>query len=146
MTGTGRFALVLAALVVVLVGADSASACSCVPIEIEQALKRSDGAFNGRLLSVRPVEGTVDAKFRYRVGHVAKGPFRRGQVVTVWSANSDAVCGLTQGVGKLYGLFVQRAGERWTSGACAMVSPKRLRRATRDAAASACGYPQTQGG
>jgi hypothetical protein len=139
VTVASRCAIVLATLVVLLVGADGASACSCVPIKFEKALERSDGAFNGRLLSVRPVEGTVDAKFRYRVGHVAKGPFRRGQVVAVWSSNSDSICGLSQGVGKLYGLFVYRNGERWTSGSCAMVSPKRMRRATGAAGASACG-------
>jgi hypothetical protein len=134
-----RFALVLTALVVLIVGVESASACTCVPIDVERTLKRSDGAFNGRLLSVRQPEGTVDRRFRYRVGHVAKGPFRRGQVVTVWSLNSEAICGLPGGVGRVYGLFVRRADERWTSSLCLTISPKRMRRATPDAAASACG-------
>ena len=134
-----RCAIVVAALVVLLVGADSASACTCVPIDVDQALKRSDGAFNGRLLSVHQPEGTVDRKFRYRIGHVAKGPFRRGQVVTVWSLSSEAICGLPGDAGRVYGLFVRRDGERWTSSLCLTISPKRLRRATPDASASACG-------
>jgi hypothetical protein len=134
-----RCAIVVAVLVVLLAGADSARACTCVPIDVDRALKRSDGAFNGRLLSVRHPAGTVDTKFRYRIGHVAKGPFRRGQVVTVWSLNSEAICGLPGDVGRLYGLFVRRDGERWTSSLCLTISPKRLRRATPDAGASACG-------
>jgi hypothetical protein len=115
-----------------LIGSDSASACSCVPISPKKQLKGADGAFNGRLLSVKPAEGTTEAAFRYRVGVVAKGPFRRGRVVTVWSQNSDAVCGLIRGPGQVYGLFVSREEERWAGGLCAMTSPRAMRRLARD--------------
>ncbi len=134
-----RLVLGVAAVVAALLaGAESARACSCVPMSVKAHLEHSDGAFNGRLLSVRPVEGSVQTRFRYRVGVVLEGPFRRGQVVTVWSLNSDAACGLGQGVGTVYGLFVTRDGERWRSGACSTVAPKRIRRAAGAAGASAC--------
>ena len=136
---------VIAVVVVIgaLVGVESASACSCAPVPVSKHMKRADGAFNGRLLSVDPADGTPQAAFRYRVGHV-KGPFRRGRVVTVWSQNSDAACGLEQGIGDLYGLFVSRHQGRWVSGLCSTVSPKKMRRAARaaglgSAPGSACG-------
>jgi hypothetical protein len=112
---------------------DTAGACSCAFIPPEKLLKRADGAFNGRLLSVQPAGGTTEAAFRYRVGVVARGPFRRGRVVTVWSQNSDSVCGLTQGTGEIYGLFVSRDEGRWESGACSTTSPKAMHRLARDA-------------
>jgi hypothetical protein len=120
--------LVLAAM---LLGVESAAACSCQPIRPTKLLKHADAAFNGRLLSVRPKAGTPEAAFRYRIGVVAKGPFRRGQVVTLWSANSDAICGLTQGVGDLYGLFVSQVDGRWVSGTCGLIPPRVMRRTAR---------------
>jgi hypothetical protein len=139
----GRRVSVVAVVLAIglLVGAENASACSCVPIPVSEQMKRADGAFNGRLLRVNPSEGTVDAAFRFRVGVVAKGPFRRGRVVTVWSLNSDAVCGLSQGLGRLYGLFVRRDEGRWISGSCATVSPKKMRRAARQGDLSGTGCP-----
>ena len=134
---------VAAALTAMLIGVDSAAACSCAPISPTKQLKGADGAFNGRLLSVRPAEGTTEAAFRYRVGVVAKGQFRRGRVVTVWSQNSDSVCGLTQGTGEMYGLFVSRDEGRWESGACSTASPNAMRRLARDADSS--GAPARSG-
>jgi hypothetical protein len=127
---------VAAALTVMLVGVDSAAACSCAPISPTKQLKGADGAFNGRLLSVQPAEGTTEAAFRYRVGVVAKGQFRRGRVVTVWSQSSDGICGLVQGTGEIYGLFVYRDEGRWASGLCSTASPKAMRRLARDADSS----------
>jgi hypothetical protein len=136
-----RFVLLAAVAVVLLAGAESARACSCAPLSVKAHLEHADGAFNGRLLSVRPVERSVQTRFRYRVGVVLEGPLRRGQVVTVWSVNSEAACGLSQGVGRVYGLFVTRQGGRWRSGLCSTVAPSRIRRAAGASAAaggSAC--------
>jgi hypothetical protein len=133
----------VAALAGLLVGAESAAACTCVPVQFERQLKRADGAFNGRLLSITPVEGTSDARYRYRVGVVVKGSFRRGQVVTVWSLYGDAMCGLMTGVGEVYGLFVDRKEERWTSSLCATISAKRMRRAA-DAEGASSGSAPTK--
>jgi hypothetical protein len=132
---------VVAVFTAMLVGVDNAAACSCVPLPVKKLLKQADGGFNGRLLSVDPAEGTTEAAFRYRVGVVAKGPFRRGQVVTVWSQNSDSVCGLTQGIGDLYGLFVAREDRRWVSGACGLVSPRKMRGAADSAGSSSASAP-----
>lgn len=122
--------IITVALSAMLVGVGTAGACRCAFFSAKQQMKRADGAFTGRLLSVRPAEGTTEAAFRYRVGRAFKGRgrLRRGKVVTVWSQNSDAVCGLPQGTGDLYGLFVSREEGRWTGGLCGLVSPTKLRR------------------
>jgi len=124
---------IAAVLTAMLVGVDTAGACSCAFFSAKKQMKRADGAFTGRLLSVRPAEGTTEAAFRYRVGRAFKGGgrLRRGKVVTVWSQNSDAVCGLPQGIGVIYGLFVSREEGRWTGGLCGVVSPSKMRRAGR---------------
>ena len=128
--------LVLAA-VAAASAAESAHACSCAPIDVREALRESDGAFVGRLLSVRRVDdgdgliGSADpTRYVYRVGRVYKrGPgLRRGQRVTVWAPYSSASCGLPHGTGRLYGLFLDRADRRWTSNLCRMTSPRRMRR------------------
>jgi hypothetical protein len=133
----GRISLVTVAAVMttmLIAGVETAGACSCAfGITPQKQLKGADGAFNGRLLSVQPAEGTTEAAFRYRVGVVAKGPFRRGRVVTVWSQNSDSICGLVQATGEIYGLFVSRDEGRWASGLCSTTSPKAMRRLARDA-------------
>ena len=122
-----------------LVGVEDAAACSCVPFSAKKLLKRADGAFNGRLLSVQRVEGTGEAALRYRVGVVAKGPFRRGRVVTVFSTDGDTICGLPQTIGSLYGLFVSSEAGRWTGGLCSTISPSKMRRVGRRGAASSAG-------
>jgi hypothetical protein len=127
-----------------LAGAESAGACSCVYIPPKKQMKRADGAFTGRLVSVRLAEGTTEAAFRYRVGRVFKGRdrLRRRKVVTVWSQNSDGMCGLPQGTGVIYGLFVSRRGGRWTSGTCGVLPPRKMRRAARrDADSSGASAP-----
>lgn len=120
-----------------IAGVETAGACSCAfGITPQKQLKGADGAFNGRLLSVQSAEGTTEAAFRYRVGVVAKGPFRRGRVVTVWDEYSGTTCGLPQGTGEIYGLFVSRDEGRWASGLCSTASPKAMRRLARDADSS----------
>lgn len=136
-----RLAVITAAAVsaTMLVGVETAGACSCAFVSPKKQLKQADGAFNGRLLSVKPAEGTTEAAFRYRVGRVVKGPFRRGRVVTVWSENGGSICGLPQGTGDLYGLFVSREEGQWTGGLCGTVSPRKMRRVGRGAASSSSG-------
>jgi hypothetical protein len=130
---------VVVVLTGMLVGVEDAGACSCVPFSAKKLLKGADGAFNGRLLSVRRVEGTAEAALRYRVGVVAKGPFRRGRVVTVFSTDGDTICGLPQTTGTLYGLFVSSEGGRWTGGLCSTISPSKMRRVGRGGTASSAG-------
>ena len=117
---------IAAVLAAMLIGVETAAACSCQPVPAKKQLRRADGAFNGRLLSVRPVEGTVEVIFRYRVRRAFKGPFRRGDVVAVRTQN---ICEMPRGIGDVYGLFVFRRKGGWVSGACGVLSPRAMRRA-----------------
>ena len=131
---TRGIAAALVALLVALVAAESAQACSCARPRPRQQLEEADGAFVGRLLAVRvvdpPAEGepisTADpTDYIYRVGRVAKGGpgLRRGRRVRVRSVRSGATCGLPRGRGQLYGLFLRRQHGRWHSSLCSVVSP-----------------------
>jgi hypothetical protein len=132
--------LVVAATAVVatlVAGVDTAAACSCVAEPPRVKLAAADGAFNGRLLDVTP-SGEFEAVYRYRIGQVFKGRKRlhRGKVVKVRSGSNDGVCGLPQGTGKVYGLFVSREDGHWAGNSCNVVSPGQLRRAARKASSS----------
>jgi hypothetical protein len=122
--------LSLTAALVVLGGlafAASAPACSCAPLKPAEALRESDAAIVGRLIEVVPQDG-LRSDFRYRVLRVYKGrrSIERGGVLAVQSASDGAACGLPHGVGGRYGLFLGRKGGGWTSGLCAVISPRKL--------------------
>ena len=135
-----RLAIAGLAVVSLLAGADAASACSCAPSPAREKLRAADGAFIGRLVAVREVDPPADgepvssagpADFVYRVGRVYKrGPrLHRGLRVRVRSTRDSASCGLPDRTGRLYGLFLYRAGHRWHSNSCLVVAPATLRRA-----------------
>jgi hypothetical protein len=142
-----RLAIAAMALGIPLVGADSAMACSCAPIDVREQLKASDAAFVGRLVAVRevdpPAEGepttsTDPVDYVYRVGRVYNdGPgLNRGRRVRVRSARSEASCGLPRRVGVLIGLFAERRSHRWHGNLCLTTTPRKMRRAAQGAADS----------
>jgi hypothetical protein len=129
----GRVAI--AAVSVVLLGlvfANSALACSCAPTTPAESLAGSDAALAGRLLSVTP-RGVTRAEYRYEVLHVYRGgdEIEPGLTLTVTSPRGSAACALPGGVGHSYGLFLLGAGRRWVGGLCGVVSPRRLWSAAR---------------
>jgi hypothetical protein len=134
----GRVAI--AGVVFVLLGlvfAGSAAACSCVNLEPSEALAGSDAAVVARLLAVEPIEaepyGPGAALFKYRILRVYRGEqFRSGGALTLQSRLSGASCGLPQGVGRHYGLLLWWGGERWHSSSCSVISPSDLRAGARD--------------
>lgn len=125
----------IAAVSVVLLGlvfADSALACSCAPSTPAESLAGADAALTGRLLSVDP-RGGARAVYRYEVLHVYRGrsKIQPGSELTVISPRGSAACALPDLVGHRYGLFLLGAGHRWTGGLCGVISPRRLRSAAR---------------
>jgi hypothetical protein len=127
----------LIAITLVAVPAEAAHACSCAPINDKQAMRVSDGAFVGRLLSVKRVEGDDSAaRYRYRVLRRYKG--RMGDFVTVRSAFDEATCGLPKKIGNRYALYLDRRGRRWTSSLCMRTTPRAMRRAANTARTSGC--------
>jgi hypothetical protein len=133
-----RFAAVIGCIAVLLVGTESAQACTCLPPDVRQTLARADAAFIGTLTARRPAppppaSGPArpigDDIFTFSVDHSVKGDLDR--VVEVWSSSSGASCGLEIGLGERIGLFLTRQGDRWRSTLCWQISPAGLREAER---------------
>jgi hypothetical protein len=132
-------------LVVLLLAAESAMACSCAFTPPQRQLELSDGAVIARLLRVKPLDDVgASAAFVYRTGKVLKGArhgLRRGRRLVVRSARQSASCGLSDQVGRLTGLFLTREDGRWHSSSCREASPAQMRgleRASGSRAAAPC--------
>ncbi|HEU4393063.1 MAG TPA: hypothetical protein VFR04_05430 [Solirubrobacterales bacterium] len=124
----GRVAIAAVAVVLLgLVFAGSASACSCAPAAPAESLAESDAAIVGRLLSVES-HGPARSEYRYEVVRVYRGAdaIERGSTLAVLSPKGSAACALPDGVGRRFGLFLLRGGGRWVSGLCGVISPRRL--------------------
>lgn len=115
-----------------MVFAGSAAACSCAPSSPAESLASADAAVAARLLSVEP-QGASKAVYRYRVLHVYRGQeaIESGSVLSVLSSRDSAACGLPTRLGAHYGLFLLGDGQRWASGLCGVISPRRLWSAAR---------------
>lgn len=138
----GRFAIAAGAAVLLgMVFAAGALACSCVSRDPVAILGKADAAVVARLLAVEPTgaefHGVEEARFEYRVLRVYRGrKFRPGGPLVLHSSLSGAACGLPQGIGRHYGLFLSWGGERWRSNLCSVISPPDMRAAARDLAAA----------
>ena len=115
-----RNSAVAAFLVVLsLVVAAEAYACSCRPVDLQRDLPTADAAMIGTVLE-RSVSGQT-ATYRFRVEQVYKGGVEnRAEVVT---PASGAACGLELAVGDRVGLLLTRDGNVWRSGLCSQVDP-----------------------
>jgi hypothetical protein len=122
--------VVIAAVSVVLLGmvhAGSALACSCAPSTPAEALAGADAAVVARLVAVQP-HGATRSEYRYEVLHVYRGrdAIDPGSALEVMSPRGSAACALPDGVGRSFGLFLAGDGKRWVGGLCGVVSPRRL--------------------
>ena len=124
---------VISVLLLGLLGAGQALACSCAPTPPRQALAQADAAIVGRLLRVE-VRGPARAAYRYRVLRVYRGgeEIATGSVATVLSGRDSASCALPTRIGRRYGLFLLGENGRWASGLCGVVSPRRMWEAARE--------------
>ena len=112
---------------VMLGNTGSASACSCLPVNLERDLPRAAGAFVGALLERRepppkPIQSSGDpVTLVFRVENVYKGDIEnRVEVVT---ARDGASCGIEAAVGQRVGLLLDRDGDTWRGGLCGQVEP-----------------------
>jgi hypothetical protein len=127
--------------------AASAPACSCAPMKPSEALRQSDAAIVGRLVKVVP-RGALRADYRYRVRRVYRGRhmIERGQMLSVRSARRAAACALPRRIAHSYGLFLTRAGGRWSSGICGVIEPRKLEEAAKRPGRRAGGGARTSAG
>ena len=84
----------------------SASACSCVVLDVESALVDYDAAFVGRLVERPPDQGEFldNAPYLFEVDRWVKGDF--GETMVVLSATNGAACGFEIPLGQAAGVFV----------------------------------------
>jgi hypothetical protein len=110
----------LAALVLLsLVLAAEAYACSCRPVDLERDLPTADGAIIGTVLDRRTTEASVLLLFR--VEQTYKGDIDNR--VEVETSRDGASCGLELPVGERVGLLLDRDGELWRANLCSQVDP-----------------------
>lgn len=122
--------VVIAAVSVVLLGlvlAGSALACSCAPTAPAESLARADAAVAARLLAVEP-HGATRAIYRYEVLHVyrGRGAIEPGSTLVVTSPRGSAACALPDRLDHNYGLFLLGRRGHWLGGLCGVISPRRL--------------------
>jgi hypothetical protein len=110
--------------------AESAFACSCVPVDPARDLEGADAAFVGRALSRavdEPVGSSADpALWTFAVERAVKGSLPPRMEVT--APVSGASCGLELRLGQRIGLLLERHGEGYQSSLCRQVDPELLAR------------------
>jgi hypothetical protein len=110
----------LAALILLsLVLAAEAYACSCRPVDLQRDLHKADGAIIGTVLDRRTTEASVLLLFR--VEQTYKGDIDNR--VEVETSRDGASCGLELPVGERVGLLLDRNGELWRTNLCSQVDP-----------------------
>jgi hypothetical protein len=122
--------VVIAAVSVVLLAlvcAGGALACSCAPTSPAESLARADAAVTARLFAVEP-HGATRVTYRYEVLHVYRGrdAIEPGSTLKVTSPAGSAACALPDQVDRNYGLFLLGQRGRWVGGLCGVISPRRL--------------------
>jgi hypothetical protein len=119
--------LVLAVLLSLLV-APAARACSCFLGDPRDALQRADGAFIGTLTDVRPVASDpAYADYTFEVETAVKGDL--GATIELRAGSTDASCAFEAQVGDRIGAFLAQQDGRWWSGLCSQIDPDLLLRA-----------------
>ena len=125
--------LVLLVLVTapLVVGVDTAAACSCAREDPRTKLAQADAAFVGVLLERRqdPADPEQRAILVFRVEETVKG--RLGQRVGVRTAAYGAACGIEVEVGQRTGVILGREPDGWHGNLCGMIRPAALREAAK---------------
>ncbi len=96
----------------------SASACSCVMLDVDQALADYHAAFVGTIVD-RPVDGNLgfeEVPYTFAVEQWVKGDF--GDEFIVFSADNGAACGFEIAAGQSAGIFVMFDDGRAHGGLC----------------------------
>lgn len=122
-----RTRIPLVAILLLLVTAPSASACSCVQFD-PAWVEEHDAAIVGEVVQVRDAFFMLPTTKRtlVRVERSRDDEFQRGEVVQVHSGQGGGDCGLELAVGDRAGLLLQRSGDSWMGSLCATTTAERL--------------------
>lgn len=121
----------------VLLVADPAHACSCVPIDPRQAFERADAVFEGRVLEIeRATDPTSPIRVTLAVVQHWKG-IDTERAVLETSAGGTAACGVPFEVHTSWLVYAAREGGALTASLCSRTS--RIEDAREDLAALGAG-------
>ncbi|MGH2629535.1 MAG: hypothetical protein ACRDHI_03100 [Actinomycetota bacterium] len=126
MTPRARLPIAMAlVLLVALVPAGPASACSCAGGNPRDRLQEAGAAFIGRLLDV---DGDVQtARYTFAVDEAIKGSF--AETLTIEASGNGASCGFEVETDRPVGILLHRWRHGWSSGLCSQIGPDELRSA-----------------
>jgi hypothetical protein len=120
--------LVVLAILLSLLAAPAARACSCFLGDPRDALANADGAFIGTLTDVRTVsDDPAYADYTFEVETAVKGPL--GTTLELRAGSTDASCAFDAQPGDRVGAFLSMQDGRWWSGLCSQIDPELLLRA-----------------
>jgi hypothetical protein len=120
--------LVVLAVVLSLLAAPAARACSCFLGDPRDALANADGAFIGTLTEVTTVaDDPAYADYSFEVETAVKGAF--GTTLELRAGSTDASCAFEAQPGDRVGAFLSMQDGRWWSGLCNQIDPELLLRA-----------------
>jgi hypothetical protein len=120
--------LVVLAVLLSLLAAPAARACSCFLGDPRDALEAADGAFVGTLTDVAVApDGTSYADYTFQVEAAVKGAL--GTTIEVRAGANDASCAFEAQPGDRVGAFLAMVEGRWWSGLCSQIDPDLLLRA-----------------
>jgi hypothetical protein len=120
--------LVVLAVLLSLLAAPAARACSCFLGDPRDALANADGAFVGTLTDVTVApDGSSYADYTFAVETAVKGTL--GATIEVRAGANDASCAFEAQPGDRVGAFLALIEGRWWSGLCNQIDPDLLLRA-----------------
>ena len=117
-----------------LVGAPSASACTCIPLKLsKQTFKRFDAAIVGRVVSTKARGNKAIHRVKllrvYRGGRLKKREF-----VRITTARYGASCGLEPAPNGRFAAFLYKRPKSgpWRTNLCLQADPRAMRRAAKN--------------
>lgn len=119
--------LVVIAVLLSLLVAPAARACSCFLGDPRDALANADGAFIGTLTDVTTVvDDPAYADYTFEVETAVKGDL--GTTLELRAGSTDASCAFEAQPGDRVGAFLSLQDGRWWSGLCSQIDPDLLLR------------------
>lgn len=103
-----------------LVTADPAQACSCIPSDIRTRLSKADAGV------VFFVKAAANGEYVVEIRQVAKGPFEVGDEIVVFAGVPSKPCSTGFPVGATRAMLLNENDGRWSVGSCSFTTAKAL--------------------
>ncbi len=114
----------------IMVGTQTALACSCIMPDADAFFAGADGVFVGTLIeepeepSFGPISSADQVPYVFEISAAYKGDLE--SPIIVYSARDGASCGLEVGLGHEAALFIDHGPEGWNGSLCSTMSADAL--------------------